>query len=910
MNRTRNTCAAASVAGIAVLFAGCQSTAQSPPPASQESTAPQAKSPPAAASTPRDRGQTKVTRSTRPTQTPIAAGLNDLELDKTVAGALTKAGVTTVRQMATITSKQQELVRRYVLQDANADLDYAVSRQVTSGLRPSDSLRTMGLSQQVVEACAAIGVKSVRDLGRVTRSALAGIQNVGKAGFASLDRAKVRADRVLATVAPRADELTPFVTRVLMQLGLTSLRDLDKSFVAKIDDSPAFGDEAMREVRAVVDNAGMTLLAIQVAKAPMDLEILVDGEVQRTIAKGKQEGPIVVVEDMRPLDDRKVILLTARAAGGSGSPMRWHRSVTLKNGQRTDVSFDFSQAPVLSTKVTPKHPLESNTFYAGDQLTLSMEDMGDHPNQHAFWLLFDPTTIRDGQVELPAGHQSPTTASSELYGMHGWMDLRGRIDAELKDYLAGKTGYDWDILDRAVLPTRMLGVGDDVIWTPDREVANATLAVVALGDDGYWGMSMRPVSIMDLRPGAWGLPQTPVVPGYWSPSQAAAQTVVESANSPRPRDVDRIHDALENVTFSATTGEPVDIAMRLGNFNDAEVPMTACRITYGDGNHQDVPVDKIDGYQVRHTWAGPGLYEIELTTTDLLGFHRTQLLRVFVEEPPVTEAKPEPKPEPIPAPPPIVASSVPATPAESSFLMFRRGLEKWSGDSVVAVNSSGNPVGVALVHLHDVNNQDVLDLFDDALVRAFLKSGGSVYERDKQRFIALQDHRLPFNVERMVDLVPSATPDHDMLVGHLRQREAIRLLEGASEDGENGDIPKVEILELTPAIERYQDILTRASDVEPYLSPHVFDYKLRRAEVTFQPLPDTPLYTRRVRILGFVRLHDSETYEVLGSDVVETEIQDIVEAPRGIPGTIPGWNGYHRDFLHDAHDEAMLKEPS
>jgi hypothetical protein len=36
-----------------------------------------------------------------------------------------------------------------------------------------------------------------------------------------------------------------------------------------------------------------------------------------------------------------------------------------------------------------------------------------------------------------------------------------------------------------------------------------------------------------------------------------------------------------------------------------------------------------------------------------------------------------------------------------------------------------------------------------------------------------------------------------------------------------------------------------------------------------------------VRIPGFVELHDSATYEVLGSDVVETAIQDIVAAPRG-----------------------------
>ncbi len=908
--RALSTGVGAVAVAIVLLSVGCKST--SPASGTQVvSNSPTPRAP--VESTPTAKGKTEITQSPEPAKGSIAPLLRDLSLSKIVARALTEAGIFNVREMAMITSKQRELVRRFVLRDANAEIDHAVSIQVTAGLRPSDPLRMLGLPSSVISACTAIGIKDVRDLANATRSKLAGIRNVGKAGNTSLDRAKTRADRVMAIVAPQADDLSPFVMRVLTHLGLDSIKNLDKAYVAKIEDSPAFGDEAMREIRGVVANAGLTLLKIEVADAPMGMDILIDGKVQRSVEKGKQEDPIVVVEDMRPLDDRKAVLLTARPSGGGATPMRWHRTVTLEKGQTTTVVFDFDQAPVLSTVVTPSHPLESNTFYAGDTITLGMENMDDHPNQHAFWLLFDPAAIRDGQAELSAGHQSPRTASLEFYGIDGWMDLRGRVDAELKDYLAARTGYDWHILHRALLPTRMIGVGKQVVWVPDREVANATLALVALGEDGYWGMTMRPISVMDLRPGAWALPQTRVVPGNWTAKQATSHAGVASSNTPRPRDVDRVHDALENVTFAATAGEPVDIAMRLGNFKDAEVPMTTCQMAFGDGSQRDIPVDMIDGNQVRHTWATPGLYNVTFTTTDLLGFQRTQALQVFVEAPPaveVTAVPPEPKPEPKPEPPPIVASSVPTTPAESSFAIFRRGLEKWSGDSVIAVNGSDQPVGVALVHLHDVNNQEVLDLFDDALVRAFLTSGGSVYERDRQRFTALQGHRLPFNVEEMLALIPDAAPDRSMLTGDFQPNVPVRVMKGVSETENIGGIPRVEILEVIPAIERYQDILARARESEPFMSPHVFDYKLRRAEVTFEPLADTPLYTRRVRILGFVRLHDSESYEVLGSDVVETEIQDIVAAPRGIPNSVPGWNMYHRDFLHQLHDEALLEEPS
>jgi hypothetical protein len=359
--------------------------------------------------------------------------------------------------------------------------------------------------------------------------------------------------------------------------------------------------------------------------------------------------------------------------------------------------------------------------------------------------------------------------------------------------------------------------------------------------------------------------------------------------------------------------------MRLGNFNDAELPMTSCRLAFGDGQSRDIPVSEIDGNQVRHIWAEPGLYEVTLTTTDLLGFHRTQGLKVLVEAPPVVEvavaesaqeSKPEPKSEPIPEPSPIVAASVPATPAESSLEMFRRGLERWSGDAVYSVNRDGRSIGTAIVHLHDVGNQEVVDLFDDALVRAFLDSGSSVYERDQARYDALQDHRVPFQIEQMYNLAGLATPEASMVRGDFQPSTPVRIVKGVSETENIGGIPRVEILSVIPAIDRYQDLLARADGYEPFMSPHVFDYKLRRAEVTFEPLADTPLYTRRVRILGFVRLHDSESYQVLGSDVIETEIQDIVAAPRGVPGSVPGWNSYHRNFLHQPHDEISLEEPS
>jgi len=836
-------------------------------------------------------------------------------LDQIVAVALTEAGVTDVRQMAMMTSKQRELVQRFVLRDAKAEMDHAVSVRVMAGLRPSDTLRTMGLPHSVVSACAAIGITTVRDLGNTSREDLAGIRDVGKAGFRSLDQAKERADRVMAMVQPQTDDISQFVARVLDQLGLKSIRDLDKAFVAKVEDSPAFGNEAMREIEQAVANAGLTLLRINIAEAPMDMEILVDGVPQRSVAKGEQDDPILIVEDLKPFDDRKVIVVSARSKGNDRTAMRWHRSVTLNRGKTTDVAFDVAQAPVLSTRVTPTRPLETNTFYAGDTLTLATEDMSDSPNEHAFWLLFDPAAIQSGQSELPSGHRSPGTGHSEMYGIDGWLDLRGRVDAELRDYLATKGGYDWHILDNALLPTRVIGVGDTVTWTPDRELSGATLALVALGDDGYWGMTMRPVSVMDLRPGAWALPDTPIASGYWSPRQATANAGADST-APRPRDVDRVHDALEEVVFIATAGEPAEIMTEIGNFNDAEVPMTSCRMDFGDGANRDIAVGQIDRGVVVHTWHTPGVYDLTLTTTDLLGFSRTQSLRMLVEAAPAEEVasqEPEPKndeEQEAPEPPAAMAANTPKTPAEASFDMFRRGLEQWARDAIVSVKGDGLPIGAAIVHLHDVNNQDVLDLFDDALVRSILASGGTVYERDRERFGALQDHRVPFGTEKMYELVPSARPDSEMLTGHFQPREPIRILQGVSETPDIGNIPRVEILELVEAIDRYEDILDRAGDMEPFLSPHVFDYKLRRAEVTFEPLADTPLYTRRVRILGFVRLHDSETYEVLGSDLVETEIQDIVSAPRGVPGTESGWNTYHRNFLHQPHDELMLEEPS
>ncbi|MDP7030303.1 MAG: PKD domain-containing protein [Phycisphaerales bacterium] len=814
--------------------------------------------------------------------------------------------------MAMMTQEEREMVRRYVLDAANQEMRAAVSYKIVSGLGPSDPIRRLGLGRQIISALSTVGVRNIGELGRASRSQLAGIRDIGKQGFDQLELAKEQADRIMSLVAPRTGDLSALVANVLAELGLGDLQDLNAALVAKVDKSPAFGDAAMRQINVAVANSGLTLLHVAIDSAPMDLELLIDGSVQEFVKKGSHSDPITLVADLSPLDETKVILLSARPARGGSTALRWHRSVTLNRGQPEEVDFDLTQAPVLSMRVDPGTHLESNTFYAGDHVKLFVEDGASDESRHIFWLLFDPSGVTEGIQELPAGHESPTTAHAELYGLDGWMDLRSRVDSELKRYLSSNDGYDWNLLHRALLPTRLIGLGDGVEWTPDRETSHATIALVALGNDGYWGMAMRPVSVVDLRPGAWALPQTEVSDNSWSPARAVAPHT--EGDGPRPRDVDRVHGALSQIVFQGTAGQPIDLVTHLGNFTNAEVPMTSCTLDFGDGDKIQIEPDQLDGYAWRHTWQNPGRYDVRLTTQDLLGFSRTQNLNVVIRPMPETIAKaapePEEEPEPEPEPPAVMKAAVPATPAASSLSMFRRALDRWSGDAVSAVSGGDESLGVAVVHFHDVYDERVLDLFDDAIVRAFIESGNDVYERDSERFEALQDHRVPFDVERMLEIVPLAKPTHEMLAGHFQPSEAVRILQGVTtEDGE-GDVPQVQVLEITPAIARYEDILERAESVEPFMSPHVFDYKLRRAEVTFEPLPDTPLYVRRAKILGFVRLHDAETYRVLGSDLIETEITDIVSAPAGVLEAGEGWNRYHRDFLHRPEDPARLHEPS
>lgn len=538
----------------------------------------------------------------------------------------------------------------------------------------------------------------------------------------------------------------------------------------------------------------------------------------------------------------------------TGEPsVRWYKDLDFYRGGVTSVAIDVGSAPSPSIGFAPKTPLSPGAVYAGDTIALTVEGGGED----TVWFSFPNTR------ELNSGNYKPAPSDSQTSaGLPSWFRLR-----ESAEQVASPRD---NLLDEPFRRPIILGSGAKFQWHPEFETPSARICVLVRDSSGYWGFAERTISVADIRPGIWMMPNLLI-----DPITSQIEAFGRGAVDPTPPNIYLTHAILSKLTYLAKTKSLMTMDLRADEYRDASLPLTKTILDFGDKSPAVTLLGEaaLDS-QIKHTFQTAGTFKVTARTIDVMGFERKHETYIRVTDDAPVFTKPAVKTDM------TLIKSVKRTAAMSSMELFRQTAALFSRMVVSNMDSAIGRRKVGLAHIHDFKNQEVIDIMDTALVEQLLDNGNEVYEREPIYQYAVE-------ARGFVDAKKVVVPEQGGKVPDLFLTTVA--------DGKDSDRA------LTMAL------LEKIGTVAPPDVDVVIAYKLKRAEVTL--LPFGALTVRTAKIFGFVRVIDRKTLRILADKPVEAELGGtIVSAESTSVGT--PWDSLPDGFMlrDDANDKAIQKE--
>lgn len=540
----------------------------------------------------------------------------------------------------------------------------------------------------------------------------------------------------------------------------------------------------------------------------------------------------------------------------SGEPsVRWYKDLEFYRGGVTSIVIDIASTPSPSIGFAPKTPLSPGAVYAGDTVTLTVEGGGED----TVWFSFPNTS------ELNSGNYKPAPSNSQTSaGLPSWFRLRetAKQNASPRNSL----------LDEPFRKPIILGTGATFQWQPQFETPSARICVLVRDSSGYWGFAERTISVADVRPGIWMLPDLLI-----DPTTSRIHEYAQGTVDPTPPNIYWTHLILSKLIFLAKPKTSISIDLRADEYRDASLPLTKTIIDFGDKTPAvTILGEKALESQIRHTFQTSGTFRVTARTLDIMGFERTHETFILVSEDAMVI--PPTKPDEV-RPDPVFFRSITATPAMSSMELFRQTAAVFSRKLVANMGSVINGRKVALAHIHDYKSQEVIDVMDTALVEELLENGSEVYEREPI-------YQYAVDARGFVDAKKVVVPEQGGKVPDI--------LLSTVADGRDSD----------PALT--MALLEKMGTVTPPDVDVVIAYKLKRAEVSL--LSFGALTVRTARIFGFVRVIDRKTFRILADKPVEAEMGGTIASAELIRAGNP-WDSLPDGFMlkDDQNDKAIDK---
>ena len=182
--------------------------------------------------------------------------------------------------------------------------------------------------------------------------------------------------------------------------------------------------------------------------------------------------------------------------------------------------------------------------------------------------------------------------------------------------------------------------------------------------------------------------------------------------------VQSVQNILDLLTFQANSRSASAIDLRSTPFSEAHVPIQMIQVAYGDGGSSSFVAGSMPN-RLQHAWKMPGVYDLTVTATGVDGLDRTMTSKVNVQPAKPTET-------------PVAAKEKENRPAPSAADLFGEAVGIWAQEVVRRVNDQmASAPELEISHIHSRLQRPVVDLFDAELVQELMRSGNTIYDRDR-----------------------------------------------------------------------------------------------------------------------------------------------------------------------------------
>ncbi len=619
--------------------------------------------------------------------------------------------------------------------------------------------------------------------------------------------------------------INPTVGKALARAGVISRTDLASLDIDAFAESKALITEVRTLINEALLAAGYSGLWVTVDNPWAYLELHANGMkiglLEPTPATTYRRFCVMLPGTA---DNNRIVDLSIDPpTGENGSKeVRFHQSVELVRGETTRCLISPYPTPALSIGMSAANNTGTPVVLAGDEVKLSVESPIEADLTDIVWVELAAASTKETEA---ADVLAANGGSTPALGLIAWTRLRDLVVDEKTGVrpgapsgVYGHTGsrHHVDMLSGGVWNERIIGTGTEVQWIPQIESPDTQVVVLARNSAGLWGIAKRAVPVIDLRPGIWARPQANIV--FGAPLADSASTLDWS----RVNQIAVVQGILHNMSFIGTEGQPLKIELCSTPFSEAHVPLREIRVDYGDGTPND---ELNEPRELVHTWSDPGTYVLTVTATGIDGLERTVSSTIEIEALPEEE--------------PALAETGSATtpvfvPAVSSAELFTQTAWEWSRTVANRITSELEAVNaLEISHIHSNLQRPVVDMFDEALVEAFISRGAQVYERDAIWQVAVDRH------------------------GALDPQDVFA-----------------------------DEKATSASDAA---ARHVVAYKLYQAGVTTTAV-GAGLAVRSAEVRAYVRVHDPVTTRITFAEEVTARTSDLVLYGEV---TLPAWEGWN-----------------
>ena len=653
----------------------------------------------------------------------------------------------------------------------------------------------------------------------------------------------------------------------LGQLGHKSAEEIQKVDLEDFAESDELFDAFHDMVYQGLLNADYAGISTSAYNPWCDLDLLIDGVKLSTLPAAPAPTPrkfclwIPLYQDGTEFVDqnRFVDVSTDGPTNTSGhKAYRYQQPVEVTRGQTKNISsLSPSAAPALSIAVFGARAATGTpVVMAGDTVQLQVESPAEAAlTDDVVWIELGskPTSSIEPSDIINASGGSKATV-----GLLAWTELRELVVQDELQRSKGMMGSG--LLSGQTKSERIIGYGPKVSWTPQSESPDVQIVVLARNQNGLWGIAKRPTPVIDLRPAVWAKPLVHV--------EIASGSDFASTEEPwtLAKHVQSVQNFLDLLTFQPTAGQQVSIDLPSTPFSEAHVPIQMIQVAYGDGGSSSFVAGAMPS-RVQHTWKTPGVYDLTVTATGVDGLDRTMTSKVNVQPAKPNEA-------------PVAAKAKENRPAPSAADLFGEAVGIWAQEVVRRVNDQmASTPELEISHIHSRLQRPVVDLFDAELVQELMRSGNTIYDRDRVFNEAVSNYGA-------LDPTPVFGGPKT-----LKMHQILPLLHRDTQISEEN---------LRIAMELYDEAhgTPNATTAETSETHYVLAYKLHTAGTQIKDARNG-LAVRNAKVSGHIRIHNPATHEIIFADDVSASVSDLISKPTIKMGNWESWNERPSEWMLD-----------